>query len=172
MVLFRFRSAFYSFLAGVLSGTAAVFFLSMLRITTEIRLYHPEFLWGLPVIAAFIAWLFQWAGGDRPQSTHLVLDEIADPRRVLPASMAPLVLLGTILSHLVGASTGREGAAVQMGASLSDQMSRLFKVNAQERKILLVAGLSGGFGAALGTPWAGMLFGMEVTQMAACGPLP
>lgn len=79
--------------------------------------------------------------------------------------MAPLVLGGTLLTHLCGGSAGREGTAVQMGASLSDQLSRFFDIEINERKILLAAGAGAGFGAAIGTPWAGVIFGMEVLNV-------
>lgn len=75
--------------------------------------------------------------------------------------MAPLIFLTTIISHLFGASTGREGAVVQIGATLSDRVSQFFNVQLQERKNLLAAGASAAFGSALGAPWAGVLFGLE-----------
>jgi H+/Cl- antiporter ClcA len=76
--------------------------------------------------------------------------------------MAPLVFFASIVSHLFGASVGREGVVVQMGASLSDQLSARFRLTPEERRILLVSGSAGGFAAALGAPFAGALFGMEV----------
>ncbi len=99
------------------------------------------------------------------QGHNLILDEIHDPKNVVPFKMAPFILFGTIVTHLFGGSAGREGTAVQMGASLSDQLSRFFKMELKERKILLVAGAGAGFGAAIGAPWAGVVFGMEVISI-------
>ncbi len=79
--------------------------------------------------------------------------------------MAPFILAGTVLTHLFGGSAGREGTAVQMGASLADQLSKFFKIDPVERKILLTAGAGAGFGAAIGAPWAGVIFGMEVINV-------
>jgi H+/Cl- antiporter ClcA len=75
--------------------------------------------------------------------------------------MAPMVLLGTVLTHVFGGSAGREGTAVQMGASLSDFMAQRLKLDKQMRRQLLAAGAAGGFGSVFGTPFAGALFGLE-----------
>jgi len=74
----------------------------------------------------------------------------------------PLVLGGTVVSHLFGASVGREGTAVQMGAALADQLTQLFRVTPEGRRVLLMAGMSAGFAAVFGTPLAGTIFGLEV----------
>lgn len=76
--------------------------------------------------------------------------------------MAPLVLGGTIVSHLFGASVGREGTAVQMGGALADQLTHLFRLNHDDRRVLLMAGMSAGFASVFGTPLAGAVFGLEV----------
>jgi H+/Cl- antiporter ClcA len=59
--------------------------------------------------------------------------------------MAPMVLFGTLITHLFGGSAGREGTAVQMGAAISDQFSHLFKLKTQDRQILIIIGISAGF---------------------------
>jgi H+/Cl- antiporter ClcA len=76
--------------------------------------------------------------------------------------MAPLVLITTVVTHLFGGSAGREGTAVQMGGSLAELISGMATLKALDRRIMLMAGISGGFGAVFGTPLAGMVFGLEV----------
>jgi H+/Cl- antiporter ClcA len=148
--------------AGVLAGLAAAAFLHSLDWATQFRQAHPQVIWALPVAGLFIGWLYRSYGRDVSGGNNLILEEIHDPRNVLPVRMAPLILLGTVITHLFGGSAGREGTAVQMGASLSDQLAKIFPVEPEERKILLIAGAGAGFGAAIGAPWAGMIFGMEV----------
>jgi len=72
-----------------------------------------------------------------------------------------MVLVGTVLTHLFGGSAGREGTAVQMGASLADTALRQLKLSGALRRQVLAAGVAGGFGSVFGTPVAGALFGLE-----------
>jgi H+/Cl- antiporter ClcA len=148
-----------------LAGLASTVFLITLKWATDSRERIPVLLFGLPVIGFVIGWVYHQFGREAARGHNLILDEIHDPKNVVPVRMAPLVLGGTILTHLFGGSAGREGTAVQMGASLSDQLSLFFKVEPEERKILLTCGAGAGFGAAIGAPWAGVIFGMEVIHV-------
>lgn len=151
-----------SALAGILAGAAATLFLISLDEVTRVRNSHPALIWALPLGGLFVGLIYHYLGKDIAAGNNLILDEIHDPKRVVPFRMAPLVFLGTVVTQLFGGSAGREGAVVQMGASLSDQLTKVFRIEHNERRILLMAGASAGFGAAIGTPWAGMIFGMEV----------
>eukprot|EP00744_Colponema_vietnamica_P032209 GILI01052004.1.p1 GENE.GILI01052004.1~~GILI01052004.1.p1 ORF type:complete len:268 (-),score=-25.94 GILI01052004.1:2-805(-) len=76
--------------------------------------------------------------------------------------MAPLVLFGTLVTHLFGGSAGREGTAVQMGGAIADQFTPLFKLKPSDRKIMIIMGISAGFASVFGTPVAGAIFALEV----------
>jgi len=78
-----------------------------------------------------------------------------------PLRMAPMVLIGTVMTHLFGGSAGREGTAVQMGASMTDWLSHRLRVGKVLRRQMLGAGVAGGFGSIFGTPIAGAVFGLE-----------
>jgi len=164
------RWTFFSLLSGLLAGLAATVFLYLLDWATNTRDQFPVLIWGLPIAGFIIGWVYYKWGQQSDRGNNLILDEIHDPQKTLPLRMAPLVLGGTLLTHLFGGSAGREGTAVQMGATLSDQLSKFFKIEAFERKILLVTGAGAGFGAAIGTPWAGVIFGMEVIQVGRLTP--
>ncbi|MBV2168663.1 MAG: voltage-gated chloride channel family protein [Bdellovibrio sp.] len=151
-----------SCLVGVLAGTASAGFLFALELTTQTRLTNPWLLYLLPWAGILIAFIYSRYGKNTDAGNNLLIDEIHNPQKVVPARMTPFVLAGTLLTHLFGGSAGREGTAVQMGGSLADQLTHLFHFDPEKRKTLLMAGISAGFSSVFGTPLAGALFGLEV----------
>jgi H+/Cl- antiporter ClcA len=149
-------------LIGILTGTSSAALLASLDWATDWRESHRWMLMLLPLGGLLSGLIYHYVGKSVEAGNNLLLEEIHDPQTVIPLRMAPLVLLGTTISHLVGASVGREGTAVQMGAALADRLTQLFRLHGKDRRIILMAGISGGFAAVFGTPLAGMLFGLEV----------
>jgi H+/Cl- antiporter ClcA len=94
-----------------------------------------------------------------------VIEQIHRNDAPIPARMAPLILLGTVLTHLFGGSAGREGTAIQMGSSLADWLQRRLHLSSATRRLMIMAGISGGFGSVFGTPIAGFIFGLEVQHI-------
>lgn len=150
---------------GVLSGTASAIFLITLAWATNIRLEFPALLWLLPLGGFLVGWLYYRFAGTSVQGNNLVIDEVHANQARIPARMAPFVLFGTIMTHLFGGSAGREGTAIQMGASLADSLRRVLRLSRADRRLLIMAGISGGFGSVFGTPVAGFVFGMEVQSV-------
>jgi H+/Cl- antiporter ClcA len=151
-----------SSLVALLAGSASALFLVALDWATQSREAHRWLLWGLPLAGFAVGWVYLKVGQSVEGGNHLLIDEIHDPKRVVPLRMAPLILFSTVVSHLFGASVGREGTAVQMGGSLADQLTHVFKLGTPGRRALLMAGIAAGFAAVFGTPWAGALFALEV----------
>lgn len=147
---------------GILSGSASAFFLIALDWVTNYRETTFWIYYLLPVIGLLIGFLYHYFGKAVEKGNNQIIDEITQPQKRLPWHMAPLVLIGTLLTHLGGGSAGREGTAVQMGGSLADQLNHIFPFNARDRKILLICGISGGFASVFGTPLAGTVFALEV----------
>ena len=152
-------------LAGILAGTASAVFLISLTWATEIRLANTWLLYLLPLAGFIIGWIYWRFGGSASRGNNLVIDEVNTNRSHIPLRMAPLVLVGTISTHLFGGSAGREGTAIQMGASLADSLRRLLRLNPVDRRLIIMAGISGGFGSVFGVPAAGFVFGMEVQNV-------
>jgi H+/Cl- antiporter ClcA len=147
---------------GILTGTASAALLATLEWATAWRESHRWILWLLPLGGLSSGLIYDYLGRSVEAGNNLLLDEIHDPQAVIPLRMAPLGLVGTTISHLFGASAGREGTAVQMGAALADRSTQIFRLEGADRRIVLIAGISGGFASVFGTPLAGMLFGLEV----------
>lgn len=151
--------------AGILAGTASAIFLISLQWATSIRLDHPELLFLLPVAGFVLGWIYFNYAGSAARGNNLVIDEVNANREPIPLKMAPMVLIGTVITHLFGGSAGREGTAIQMGTSLADWLQRVLGLSQDDRRLMLMAGISGGFGSVFGTPIAGFLFGLEVQSI-------
>ncbi len=147
---------------GILAGSASAFFLISLDGVTQLRDAHLWIIFCLPVSGLLIGLIYHHLGKKVESGNNLILDEIHDPKKVVPFRMAPLILLSTLMTHFFGGSAGREGTAVQMGSSLADQLSGPLRFKAEDRRILLMAGMSAGFASVFGTPLAGAIFGLEV----------
>jgi len=143
-------------------GTAIAFFLWSLDYVTDLRIEHPWLLYLLPLIGVLIIWFYRKFGGKSEKGNNLIMDEIHEPGGGVPVRMAPLVYLGTILTHLFGGSAGREGTAVQIGGSISALFTKYINLNESDTRILLTSGVAAGFGAVFGTPLTGAIFAIEV----------
>ena len=164
-----------SVVVGGSCGLASALFLASLERVTAWREAHTHWVFALP-IAGLVLGALVVRGGSRVQGGNdRVIDTIHDAGPVLPWEMGPLVLLGTLVTHLFGGSAGREGTAVQMGAVVADNLSHRLRTSPRVRQDLLLAGVSGGFGSVFGTPLAGAVFALEFTtpgrfRLRALGP--
>lgn len=146
---------------GVLSGLGSFAFLRSLTWATDTRTSHGWLLWLLPVAGFVIGLTYEHLGGEAPKGTNLILDEIHEPAELGPPKrMAPLVLVGATMTHLFGGSGGREGAAVQIAASLTSVFRKW--IQPVDRRAVMIAAIAGGFGSVFGVPAAGMVFALEV----------
>lgn len=148
-------------LVGVLCGAASALFLWLLERATTFRGQHEYIVYTLPLAGLAIGFVYERFGKPIKAGNNLVIDTIHDEGPEIPLRMAPMVLLGTVLTHFFGGSAGREGTAVQMGASITDWVSHRLGVSKRVRRQLLAAGVAGGFGSVFGTPVAGAIFGLE-----------
>lgn len=150
---------------GIACGVASAAFLLLLEHATRFRESHEYLVYTLPLAGLVIGFLYDRWGKSIKGGNNLVIDTIHEDTPQIPLRMAPMVLIGTVLTHVFGGSAGREGTAVQMGASLADELAHRLRVGKDMRRQLLAAGVAGGFGSVFGTPIAGAVFGMEVVTV-------
>ncbi|MEZ4485004.1 MAG: chloride channel protein [Syntrophotaleaceae bacterium] len=142
---------------AALVGSAVALFLWMLHEATVLRWEHPWLVYLLPLAGIVIVVSYARYGKNAEGGNNLVMEQIHQPGGGVPLRMAPLVLLGTVTTHLFGGSAGREGTAVQMGGSIAQVFTRPLKLDESDTRILLTAWGCGGFGAVFGTPDRGGL---------------
>lgn len=150
---------------GTLAGLAGAGFLVTLQWATDTREVHGWLLWLLPLGGFVVGAAYHHGGGRAAAGNNLILDEIHEPTAWIPRRMAPLIYASTIVTHLLGGSAGREGTAIQMSGGLTDWFSRIASLGPQDRRLLLVAAIAGGFGAVFGVPLAGAVFALEVQSV-------
>lgn len=142
-------------------GLLVALFLWLLEWSTITRWQNMWLIFLLPFAGILIYWLYSTYGKSSGAGNNLIIDEIHNPGDGVPLRMTPLIFFTTIITHLFGGSAGREGTAVQIGGSLSSLFAKWFNLKNEDKRILLMCGMSAGFGAVFGTPVAGAIFALE-----------
>jgi H+/Cl- antiporter ClcA len=164
-VTFSVRWLIYIVPMAAVVGSAVAFFLWSLEKVTRVRFDHPWLLYFLPLAGIAVGLLYHYYGRSAEGGNNLIMDQIHQPGGGVPRRMAPLILFGTLVTHLFGGSAGREGTAVQMGGSIASAFGRWYRLDSARVRILLMAGIAAGFGAVFGTPLAGAVFALEVLMI-------
>ncbi|MBR5015324.1 MAG: chloride channel protein, partial [Clostridia bacterium] len=154
----------YALVTGALLALVATGFAYSLNYVTAFRASHPYILFGLPVAGVLIVFLYKKFGGEVSKGTNSVIASINSDEK-MHFVMTPLIFISSVISHAFGASVGREGAALQMGASMGHTFAKLLKLSESDQKIMIMTGMSAAFAALFGTPLAAAIFAMEVISV-------
>lgn len=161
-LLYVLKWLVFAGVTGAVLGVAGAYFARSITYVTGLRSDHPWILYLLPLIGLLIVWIYKFEkkGG----GTNLVLEAVQDGEEI-PFRMAPMIFAATVLTHLGGGSAGREGAALQLGGSIAQAVGKLFRLDKEHTKIIILCGMAAGFSALFGTPLAAAVFAIEVVAV-------
>lgn len=152
-----------AFLTGFVVGGVSSAFSFVLTKVTDFREGHLWVFLFLPVAGVVIVFLYKKIGKD-DGGTNQVFSTVRSKDEV-PFRSAPLIFVATAITHLAGGSAGREGAAIQLGGSIGNQLGRWFKMDEEDIHVMVMCGMSAAFAAMFGTPMAAAIFAMEVVSV-------
>jgi len=155
---------FFSCLTGLLAGGVSSAFSYSLHLATHLRTAHPWLIFFLPAGGAVIALIYRSCGLEADRGTNRVLSAVRE-REPIPLRTAPAVFFSTALTHLVGGSSGREGAILQIGGSLSSYLGRRMRLDGWDSQVLTMCGMAAAFSALFGAPVTAALFSIEVVNV-------
>ncbi len=149
---------------GVVVGLMGVLFHVTVEKATELRMTLPWLLYLLPLGGVAIVLLYQKSGMEKDMGTNTIIQAVRG-ENPLRFRTAPLIFISTVLTHLLGGSSGREGAALQIGGSVGARLADGFSLNQQDHQIMIMCGMSTCFAALFGTPLTATIFAIEVISV-------
>ncbi len=154
----------FAVIIGVVVGAVGAAFHHAIEIATEWRLHHPWLLYLMPVAGVMIIGLYRICGIEKDRGTNFVLTAVREDEPMY-LRKAPLIFISTVLTHLVGGSSGREGAALQLGGAISGKIGHAMGLDSKDKKLITMCGMAAGFSALFGTPITAAVFAMEVISV-------
>lgn len=150
-------------LSGIIAGFSSTVFLFSLQKITETREKNSAFIFLLPLAGFIIGCIYHYLGKDIANGNSVIFTAARTGSKEIPWRLAPIVFLGTLITHLTGGSAGREGTAIQMSAGLSENLlKKRLALSSIEKISLLRAAIGAGFGSSIGAPIAGFFFSIEL----------
>lgn len=158
------RWTFISILMGTVCGLVGTAFGFGVAYSQQFFREHPFMLFLMPVSGILIVLVHKALDQVGNKGTNLILESISSTEQIRFSTL-PCIFISTLLSHLTGASAGKEGAALQIGGCIGNTLGGLFHMDERDKKVAIMSGMSGCFGAIFGTPLAASMFGMEVISV-------
>lgn len=147
---------------GSIGGVLGSLFHEAVELVTGLRMENSWLVYLLPVGGLLIAALYSLSG--TKLDTNRVIESIRTEKDI-PWYMAPFIFVGTVITHLLGGSAGREGAALQVGGCIGYNLGKIIRLNKNDLHVIVMAGMSAVFTAMFGTPMTAVLFALEVTSV-------
>lgn len=153
-----------SLVLGSVCGVVGAIFHHTIDYVTEIREANGWLICLMPIGGMLIVYLYCFVGLHNQPGTNSIIRSVRQQERV-SRMLAPAIFLATVITHFVGGSSGREGAALQIGGSLATAFGRLMKVDKKDMSLLVMCGMTAVFSALFGTPLTATIFSMEVVSV-------
>ncbi len=153
-------------LSGAICGLCGVLFSKSIEFVTHFRTQNEWILYLLPVGGMISVCLYKLCRVKNIGTTNVF--DCVRTEQSLPPLLAVAVFCGTCISHLFGASAGREGAALQIGGGVANIFARLLKLDEDSRHVTVMCGMAALFSAVFGTPLAAFVFVLEVIFTRLC----
>ncbi len=150
---------------GIIVGAVGSSFDYCLKYAEIWREKYPWLLYLLPFGGLAIVGLYQNSGLEKDRGTNTILHVVHNQDEDVPAILAPVIYIASLITHLLGGSAGREGAALQIGGSIGNTLGRIMHMEEGDRKLLVMSGMSAAFSAVFGTPLAAAIFPMEMISV-------
>lgn len=151
---------------GIACGLCGVVFSKTVSLVTAFRQSNGWVLWLLPIGGLLSVFIYKLCKCENTGTTNVF--ECAQTEKGLPSGLPVAIFCGTAISHLFGASVGREGAAIQIGGGIANLISRAFKLDEKARRITVMCGMAALFSAVFGTPISACVFVIEVIMTSLC----
>lgn len=154
---------FLATVTGVVVGLSTTIFLKILNWSIGISGQYQYYFLFLPLAMFLSALIIKYLAPDaQGHGTEKVIEAIHKRAGKIKAVVIPVKLVATIITLVAGGSVGKEGPCAQIGGGLSSVLADIFKFDDNDRKKLVICGISAGFASVFGTPIAGSIFGVEV----------
>ncbi|MGM9975204.1 MAG: chloride channel protein, partial [Clostridiaceae bacterium] len=153
-----------SVIIGLLVGGFSTIFSKSMAHATAFRVENGYIVYFLPLGGLIIAALYKGFHMENDRGTNTVLANI-HAQSEIPFRMAPLIFISTVITHLFGGSAGREGAALQLGGSIGNKIGAVIGLDDEDRRVMVMCGMSAAFSALFGTPMAAAIFPMEMVSV-------
>ena len=156
--------AFIASITGVIGGGIGSLFSYCIKQANVLQNSLWYLVLFMPIGGILIVFLYKLCKVENDLGTNCVLESVRNKNKV-PYAVAPLIFISSVITHLTGGSSGREGAALQLGGSLGTAVGRLFRLDDSDMHIALMCGMSGLFSSLFGTPIAASFFALEVISV-------
>ena len=158
-----------SSVVGIIIGAIVTLFLNILVYGEKASVLLPfHYYYLLPLGLMLSVWLTQrFAPEAKGHGTEKVIEAVHKRSGKINVAVIPVKLLTTVVTLVTGGSAGKEGPGAQIGAGTASALADLLRFSLNDRKKLVICGISAGFATVFGTPIAGAIFGIEVLVVGA-----